>query len=462
MPQAGLNSRGVLSTLVATGVLIAASPSHANDPCQNPARLSRLERAQCSGQAGDGGGTRAVDSSTGLQVVEMATDLDWKNANKASIPWSKVVKIRSALDGTYELAVFDRDYTTDFNTGAKEGVATKWTIDTLKGVVFTAGGCGFWTCTAGRGTVVDLPEVLELHTSGKSYRLYGSSGEFPLPQAFIDDLIAAGAQASLNLKLIRGSAGGSVVPIGKGTVASLQQLYSKAIQTWEKPAVPLVPQTVSSQPLSVEAIATNALPSVVMLRNDRGLGSGFVIAPNGLILTNRHVTAGGSRRFQISAEGGTKTEGEVVYVDRKLDFALVRAPGLGRLKPLPLCYASYPKPGQSVVALGSPLGLAGTVTQGIVSAVRAPSGDLKDAAPNYVTLIQTDASISQGNSGGPLLNSSGEVIGVNTWALRGDDGRAQNLNFAISIVDVLKSLEVRSPGLLKGANACGNQITARS
>lgn len=454
--------RQVLAGACIAGVALQAPlPARAAADCTNPARLDPQERTRCSMRDGDGGGKKAVDGGTGLQVIELTTDLDWKNANKASIPWSKVVKIRSALDGTYELAVFDRDYTSDFSSGAKEGVATKWTVDTLKGVVFTAGGCGFWTCTYGRGTVADLPDVVELHTSGKSYRLYGSSGEFPIPQAFIDDLLSAGPGASLNLKLIRGSTGGSVVPVGKGTVAALQQLYSKAIQTWEKPAIALTPQNVSGQPLLVETVATSSLPSVVMLKNDRSIGSGFVIAANGLILTNRHVTAGGSRRFQISAEGGLKTEGEVIYVDRKLDFALVRADGLSRLKPLPLCYASYPKPGQAVVALGSPLGLAGTVTQGIVSAVRAPSGDLKDTAPNYVTLIQTDASISPGNSGGPLLNSSGEVVGVNTWALRGDDGRAQNVNFAISIVDVLKSLEARSPGLIKGANACGNQIAAK-
>ena len=87
----------------------------------------------------------------------------------------------------------------------------------------------------------------------------------------------------------------------------------------------------------METIAKSSLPSVVRLKNDRRVGSGFVIAANGLILTHRLVTAGGSRRFQISAEGGIKTEGVVIYVDRKLDFALVRAEGLNRLRPLPLC-----------------------------------------------------------------------------------------------------------------------------
>ena len=146
----------------------------------------------------------------------------------------------------------------------------------------------------------------------------------------------------------------------------------------------------------------------------------------------------------------------MIYVDRKLDFALIRTTNLKSLKPLPLCYATYPLPGQSVVALGSPLGLAGTVTRGIVSAIRYPSGALEGVAPSYVTLIQTDASISPGNSGGPLVNNRGEVVGVNTFSRSG--ASAQNLNFAVSIVDILKSPNVRSPGLSKGINKCGNLI----
>ena len=104
--------------------------------------------------------------------------------------------------------------------------------------------------------------------------------------------------------------------------------------------------------------------------------------------------------------------------------------------------------------MGSPEGFTGTVTRGIVSAVRYPSGDLEGVAPNYVTLIQTDASISPGNSGGPLVNTRGEVIGINTFNM--DYGRSQNLNFAVSMIDVFKALEVKGVPFNTKFNKCGN------
>jgi len=409
------------------------------------------DKPQCKEK--DTKGIETVDEATGLDVIEFVKDLDWKSTKREKIPWSKIVKVKSALDGNYELAVFDRDYTDSFSTGAKEGAVTKWTTDQLRGYTYSAGGCGFWTCTYERASINDFPGVVELYISDKSFRLYGDNGEFALPQSFIDEVKKASETTEFNLKLKSGSKS-AVVPIGNETVASLKRLFSKAIQTWDKPKINLVALNVTKQKLDTEEIANKTLPSVVMLKNERGLGSGFVLDNNGLVITNRHVVSGGDKEFQITGEGGIKTEGRVIYVDRKLDFALVRANGLKGTKPLPICYATYPSPGQSVVALGSPEGLAGTVTRGIVSAVRYPTGDLEGVAPNYVTLIQTDASISPGNSGGPLVNNKGEVIGINTFNI--DYGRSQNLNFAVSMVDVLKALEVKGQSLNSTLNKCGN------
>ena len=409
------------------------------------------DRPQCKEK--DTKGIETVDEATGLDVIEFVKDLDWKSTKREKIPWSKIVKVKSALDGNYELAVFDRDYTDSFSTGAKEGAVTKWTTDQLRGYTYSSGGCGFWTCTYERASINDFPGVVELYISDKSFRLYGDNGEFVLPQSFIDEVKKASETTEFNLKLKSGSKS-AVVPIGNETVASLKRLFSKAIQTWDKPKINLVALNVTKQKLDTEEIANKTLPSVVMLKNERGLGSGFVLDNNGLVITNRHVVSGGDKEFQITGEGGIKTEGRVIYVDRKLDFALVRSNGLKGTKPLPICYATYPSPGQSVVALGSPEGLAGTVTRGIVSAVRYPTGDLEGVAPNYVTLIQTDASISPGNSGGPLVNNKGEVIGINTFNI--DYGRSQNLNFAVSMVDVLKALEVKGQSLNSTLNKCGN------
>ena len=409
------------------------------------------DRPQCKEK--DTKGIETVDEATGLDVIEFVKDLDWKSTKREKIPWSKIVKVKSALDGNYELAVFDRDYTDSFSTGAKEGAVTKWTTDQLRGYTYSAGGCGFWTCTYERASINDFPGVVELYISDKSFRLYGDNGEFVLPQSFIDEVKKASETTEFNLKLKSGSKS-AVVPIGNETVASLKRLFSKAIQTWDKPKINLVALNVTKQKLDTEEIANKTLPSVVMLKNERGLGSGFVLDNNGLVITNRHVVSGGDKEFQITGEGGIKTEGRVIYVDRKLDFALLRSNGLKGTKPLPICYSTYPSPGQSVVALGSPEGLAGTVTRGIVSAVRYPTGDLEGVAPNYVTLIQTDASISPGNSGGPLVNNKGEVIGINTFNI--DYGRSQNLNFAVSMVDVLKALEVKGESFNSTLNKCGN------
>ena len=337
--------------------------------------------------------------------------------------------------------------------GGQQGAFTKWTTDELRGYTYAAGGCGLLSCKRG-SNYEDFPGVVELYIGNKNFRLYGNNGQFVLPQSFVEEIKRSNNNTELNIKLKGGTGNNAVVPIGEKTIFALKNLYSKGIQTWEKPQINLAAAKVSKQKLDTEEIAEKTLPSVVMLKNERSLGSGFVIDNTGLVLTNRHVVSGGDRQFQIIGQAGIKAEGEVVYVDRKLDFALVRSNGLRKVKPLPTCYASYPNPGQNVVALGSPQGLAGTVTRGIVSAVRYPTGDLEGMVPNYVTLIQTDASISPGNSGGPLVNTRGEVIGINTFSREG--AYSQNLNFAVSMIDVLKALEVKGGSYNSNFNKCGN------
>jgi len=180
----------------------------------------------------------------------------------------------------------------------------------------------------------------------------------------------------------------------------------------------------------------SANPAVVTIKTTTSTGSGSIITPEGLVITNEHVirdAKNGSVRI-INTEGKTYN-GQVLTIDRQNDLALVRIASSDRFPTLAFADRESILVGQKVFAIGSPFGLSGTLTTGILSRV-ATNGDL-----------QTDARLNPGNSGGPLLNSRGEMIGVNK-AILSPDGRSNTgIGFAIS-APIAREFITRSAALI--------------
>jgi putative serine protease PepD len=244
-----------------------------------------------------------------------------------------------------------------------------------------------------------------------------------------------------------------------GGVALLAQPDGPSATSSAEGAAPSVPA--ASLPAgSVEQVAAKVVPSVVKLEVDMGRaseeGSGIILTSDGLILTNNHVVSGaggapGAPAPAVAPSGGqtkvTFSDGRtapftVVGTDPSSDIAVVRAQNVSGLTPITIGSSAELRVGQDVVAIGSPLGLEGTVTTGIISALNRPvaaGGDVRNQN-TVLDAIQTDAAINPGNSGGALVNMNGELVGVNSAiaTLGGDAGpQAQGgsigLGFAIPV-----------------------------
>ncbi|HEY8042135.1 MAG TPA: trypsin-like peptidase domain-containing protein [Polyangiaceae bacterium] len=183
-----------------------------------------------------------------------------------------------------------------------------------------------------------------------------------------------------------------------------------------------------------------------------GLGTGFVIDRNGVILTNNHVV-GGARTIQVKLSDGRELPAKVVGTDPATDIAVVRIDARD-LRPLPLGDSDAIEIGDWVVAIGNPFGLSHTVSAGIVSAKGRTQKDVPLDPSGFYDFLQTDASINPGNSGGPLLNLKAEVVGMNS-AIRG--GGAQGIGFAIPI-NMIKQL---LPMLLRDGHVTRSALNVR-
>jgi putative serine protease PepD len=211
--------------------------------------------------------------------------------------------------------------------------------------------------------------------------------------------------------------------------------------------------SVERAPGSVADIAKRVIPSVVSIesgsRNSGSTGTGFVIESTGYILTNNHVISEAVERkgsIEVTLNNGQKYSAKVVGRDSSYDLAVLKIAATG-LTALQFGDSDQVAVGDSVIAIGSPLGLSGTVTLGIISAKnRAVTAGDSGSENSFINALQTDAAINPGNSGGPLVDSTGSVIGVNSaiatlGSAFGSQSGSIGLGFAIPINQARKTAD---------------------
>lgn len=255
----------------------------------------------------------------------------------------------------------------------------------------------------------------------------------------------SGARVSVSLAvgmaLIAGAIGGIAGNIANGS--SLFDSGASFVAT---------NNAVERSPESVSAIAARVLPSVVSISTRSnmggGTGTGFVIRSDGYILTNNHVVESvvNSGTLTVSFNDGKSVRGAIVGVDPAYDLAVIKVSRTG-VPALQFGNSDKVQVGDTVIAIGSPLGLSGTVTSGIISAKnRAVTAGDGQSEGSFINALQTDAAINPGNSGGPLVDRTGAVVGVNSAIATlgssfGSQSGSIGLGFAIPINQARRTAE---------------------
>ncbi|MGA3537708.1 S1C family serine protease [Micromonosporaceae bacterium DT194] len=199
-----------------------------------------------------------------------------------------------------------------------------------------------------------------------------------------------------------------------------------------------VPSAVTRPADSLAGVAERVLPSVVTIKvrtsGGGSVGSGFVASSDGYVITNDHVVANASGPLTVTFHDGTSAAGTVVGQEPESDIAVVKVSRTG-LAPVEFGDSDALAVGDPVLAFGAPLSLSNTVTAGIISAVDRTIESGERGGQGYYAAIQTDAAVNQGNSGGPLVDAAGRVIGVNTAisSLAADREQAGNIGLAFAV-----------------------------
>ena len=242
--------------------------------------------------------------------------------------------------------------------------------------------------------------------------------------------VALAAIGFLAVVLLLAGIGGDEPPLAPPPTTETPPL-STAVNS---PPPVVLDEVASCTLLSAADVMENALPSVVQVLTDSGSGSGFIVNESGLVVTNQHVVEGG-RIVRVRLGTGRNTyPGEVVERHSSLDLAYIQIDSRLEFTPIAIGDSDEIRVGEEVIAIGFPLGSelgdAATITTGVISAKRED-----------LDFLQTDASLNPGNSGGPLLNGYGYVVGVNTAGIEQRNGRAIcGINFAIPINEIKKPL----------------------
>ncbi|GAB3266517.1 S1C family serine protease [Arthrobacter pigmenti] len=187
----------------------------------------------------------------------------------------------------------------------------------------------------------------------------------------------------------------------------------------------------------IPGIIDDVQPSVVTVFNDQGLGSGVIYSEDGLILTNEHVVAD-AEQVEIGFADGQRVPGEVIATDRVTDLALVQVDRTGL--PAAEFQTDLPEVGELAVVIGSPLGFENSASAGIISGLHREIPGSATNSQSLVDLIQTDAAISPGNSGGAVVNGQGEVVGISEAYIPPQTG-AVSLGFAIPAATAVEVAE---------------------